>query len=189
MLISRSGRFAVLFAGLFLAFSMVAVDHADARRGGSFGSRGMRTFQPVPPTRTAPQPAAPVERSMTPNAATNNAARQPQAFQYSSRADVPGLDVSQEFCSGFSLPLEGQRAPSALFFPPTRVEVTLYHRLQPGPDNQHRTARLFAFPVSCNPIDDLLPGCSPPPLDAQAGRLFDSLPLLVYVRPSRMFNA
>lgn len=81
MLISRSGRFAILFAGLFLAFSMVAVDHADARRGGSFGSRGMRTLQPVPPTRTAPQPSAPVERSMTPNAATNNAARQPQAFQ------------------------------------------------------------------------------------------------------------
>ncbi|MER8638017.1 Tim44 domain-containing protein [Mesorhizobium sp. M1365] len=80
-MISRWGRFAVLFVGLFLAFSMVAVDHADARRGGSFGSRGMRTFQPVPPTRVAPQPAAPVERSMTPNAATNNAARQPQAFQ------------------------------------------------------------------------------------------------------------
>ncbi|MER8817097.1 Tim44 domain-containing protein [Mesorhizobium sp. M0027] len=80
-MISRSGRFAILIAGLFLAFSMVAVDHADARRGGSFGSRGMRTFQPVPPTRTAPQPSAPVERSMTPNAATNNAARQPQAFQ------------------------------------------------------------------------------------------------------------
>ncbi|MES0100736.1 Tim44 domain-containing protein [Mesorhizobium sp. M0019] len=80
-MISRWGRFAVVFAGLFLAFSMVAVDHADARRGGSFGSRGMRTFQPVPPTRVAPQPAAPVERSMSPNAATNNAARQPQAFQ------------------------------------------------------------------------------------------------------------
>ncbi|MER8864364.1 Tim44 domain-containing protein [Mesorhizobium sp. M0751] len=80
-MISRWSRFAVLFAGLFLAFSVVAVDHADARRGGSFGSRGMRTFQPVPPTRVAPQPAAPVERSMTPNAATNNAARQPQAFQ------------------------------------------------------------------------------------------------------------
>ncbi|TIO08211.1 Tim44 domain-containing protein [Mesorhizobium sp.] len=78
-MISRSSRFAVLFAGLFLAFSMVAADHAEARRGGSFGSRGTRTFQSVPPTRTAPQPAAPVERSMTP--ATNNAARQTPAFQ------------------------------------------------------------------------------------------------------------
>jgi predicted lipid-binding transport protein (Tim44 family) len=81
MMISRSSRFAVLFAGLFLAFSMVAADHAEARRGGSFGSRGTRTFQSVPPTRTAPQPAAPVERSMTPNTATNNAARQTQTSQ------------------------------------------------------------------------------------------------------------
>jgi predicted lipid-binding transport protein (Tim44 family) len=79
MMISRSSRFAVLFAGLFLAFSMVTADYAEARRGGSFGSRGTRTFQSVPPTRTAPQPAAPVERSMTP--ATNNAARQTPASQ------------------------------------------------------------------------------------------------------------
>jgi predicted lipid-binding transport protein (Tim44 family) len=81
MMISRSSRFAVLFAGLFLAFSMVAADYAEARRGGSFGSRGTRTFQSVPPTRTAPQPAAPVERSMTPNTTTNNAARQTPAAQ------------------------------------------------------------------------------------------------------------
>ena len=72
-------RFATLFAGLLLAFSMVAMDHAEARRGGSFGSRGMKTFQSAPPTRTAPQPAAPIERSMTPNTGTNNAARAPQA--------------------------------------------------------------------------------------------------------------
>ncbi|MER8572137.1 Tim44 domain-containing protein [Mesorhizobium sp. M1409] len=78
-MISRTSRFAALFAGLFLAFSMVAMDHAEARRGGSFGSRGMRTFQSAPPTRTAPAPTAPVERSMTPNAGVNNAARQPQA--------------------------------------------------------------------------------------------------------------
>jgi predicted lipid-binding transport protein (Tim44 family) len=84
MMISRTNRFAALLAGLFLAFSMVAIDHAEARRGGSFGSRGTRTFQSAPPTRTAPAPAAPVERSMTPNTGTpntgmNNAARQPQA--------------------------------------------------------------------------------------------------------------
>ncbi|MBZ9964729.1 Tim44 domain-containing protein [Mesorhizobium sp. BR1-1-2] len=78
-MISRTSRFAALFAGLFLAFSMVAIDHAEARRGGSFGSRGMRTFQSAPPTRTAPAPTAPVERSMTPNTGVNTAARQPQA--------------------------------------------------------------------------------------------------------------
>jgi predicted lipid-binding transport protein (Tim44 family) len=82
MKLSRTTRLATLFAGLFLAFSMVAVDHADARRGGSFGSRGLRTFQQAPPTRTAPQPTAPVERSMTPNtgpAATQNSAARPGA--------------------------------------------------------------------------------------------------------------
>jgi predicted lipid-binding transport protein (Tim44 family) len=82
MKLSRTTRLATLFAGLFLALSMVAVDHADARRGGSFGSRGLRTFQQAPPTRTAPQPTAPVERSMTPNtgpAATQNSAARPGA--------------------------------------------------------------------------------------------------------------
>ncbi|TPN02023.1 Tim44 domain-containing protein [Mesorhizobium sp. B2-1-3A] len=78
-MMSRTSRFATLFAGLFLAFSMVAIDHAEARRGGSFGSRGTRTFQSAPPTRTAPAPTAPVERSMTPNTGVNSAARQPQA--------------------------------------------------------------------------------------------------------------
>jgi predicted lipid-binding transport protein (Tim44 family) len=78
MLKSRTTRFAALFAGLFLAFSMVATDHADARRGGSFGSRGTRTFQSAPPTKTAPQQTAPVERSMSPNTGQQNAARQTQ---------------------------------------------------------------------------------------------------------------
>jgi predicted lipid-binding transport protein (Tim44 family) len=81
MRLSNTTRFATLFAGLFLAFSMIAVDHADARRGGSFGSRGMRTFQSAPPTRTAPQPTAPVDRSMTPNTAPTSATRQTQMSQ------------------------------------------------------------------------------------------------------------
>ncbi|MBN9079413.1 MAG: Tim44 domain-containing protein [Rhizobiales bacterium] len=76
---SPAVRFAALFAGLFLAFSMIATDHAEARRGGSFGSRGARTFQAAPPTRTAPTQTAPVERSMTPNTGTSNAARQQPA--------------------------------------------------------------------------------------------------------------
>lgn len=76
---SPTVRFATLFAGLFLAFSMTAMDHAEARRGGSFGSRGTRTFQAAPPTRTAPAPTAPFERSMTPNTGTNTAARQQPA--------------------------------------------------------------------------------------------------------------
>ncbi len=79
MLNSRTSRFVALFAGLFLAFSMVAVDNAEARRGGSFGSRGTRTFQAPAPTRTAPAQTAPVERSMTPNTGTNAASRQQPA--------------------------------------------------------------------------------------------------------------
>lgn len=75
----RTGLFA-LFAGLMLAFSMVSVDYAEARRGGSFGSRGTRTHQAAPATRTAPNQAAPVERSMTPNTAPNPA-RQPSVAQ------------------------------------------------------------------------------------------------------------
>jgi predicted lipid-binding transport protein (Tim44 family) len=76
---SPTVRFAALFAGLFLAFSLTATDYAEARRGGSFGSRGTRTFQAAPPTKTAPAPTAPVERSMTPNPGTSNAARQQPA--------------------------------------------------------------------------------------------------------------
>jgi predicted lipid-binding transport protein (Tim44 family) len=67
---SPTARFATLFVGLFLAFSMTAIDYAQARRGGSFGSRGARTFQAPPPTRTAPAQTAPVERSMTPSTGT-----------------------------------------------------------------------------------------------------------------------
>jgi predicted lipid-binding transport protein (Tim44 family) len=43
------------------------VDVAEARRaGGGFGSRGSRTFSTPPVTRTAPAPAAPIDRTMTP---------------------------------------------------------------------------------------------------------------------------
>lgn len=56
-----------------LAFVMLAValaftaGEADARAGGGFsgGSRGMRTFSPPPMTRTAPNAASPIQRSMT----------------------------------------------------------------------------------------------------------------------------
>jgi len=65
-----------LLATLMMAFTLVSTDFADARRGGSFGSRGTRTFQQAPATRTAPNPTAPVERSMTPSTAPNAATRQ-----------------------------------------------------------------------------------------------------------------
>lgn len=71
-------RFATLLAVFTLIFSSVAVDFAEARRGGGFGSRGARTFQSAPATTTAPS-AAPVQRSVTPNQATRPGAAAPAA--------------------------------------------------------------------------------------------------------------
>jgi len=51
--------------GVALALSMVVAAPADARRGGSFGSRGARTYSAPAPTATAPGYVAPVQRSMT----------------------------------------------------------------------------------------------------------------------------
>lgn len=54
---------------LALTLTVVAVDHAEARRGGSFGSRGTRTYAAPPATSTAPREVAPVQRTMTPRPA------------------------------------------------------------------------------------------------------------------------
>jgi predicted lipid-binding transport protein (Tim44 family) len=88
-------RISLLLAALILgmAATLVAFDDADARRGGGFGSRGGRTYQAPPPTQTAPGPAQPIEKSMTPRTQQGEpaaAARQPTAPQ-------PGL-----FGSGFA---------------------------------------------------------------------------------------
>jgi predicted lipid-binding transport protein (Tim44 family) len=61
---SRWFRLSALFAVLLTAFSLVAVGTAEARFGGSFGSRGFRTFQSVPATPTLPSITSPVQRSM-----------------------------------------------------------------------------------------------------------------------------
>lgn len=60
-----------------MAFFVVTVDTAEARRGGSFGSRGSRTFQSAPTTNTAPTQTAPLQRSMTPSTGQ----QQPRAGQ------------------------------------------------------------------------------------------------------------
>ncbi len=69
-------RSTALLGALLMAFTMVASDHAEARRGGSFGSRGSRTFQSAPATRTAPERIAPIQRTTTPNAAPSTFNRQ-----------------------------------------------------------------------------------------------------------------
>ncbi|AGA07010.1 hypothetical protein CN151_23980 [Sinorhizobium meliloti] len=62
----RFGR-VMAIAAIGLASVLTLADVADARRaGGGFGSRGSRTFSTPPVTRTAPAPAAPIDRTMTP---------------------------------------------------------------------------------------------------------------------------
>jgi predicted lipid-binding transport protein (Tim44 family) len=75
----KRARTVMTILALGIATVFVAADHADARRGGGFGSRGARTFQAPAPTPTAPRAAQPIERSMTPRAEQGapSAARQP----------------------------------------------------------------------------------------------------------------
>ncbi len=56
------------FLALLLALAP-ALGMAAAGSGGSFGSRGMRTYTAPPATRTSPFGASPMERSLTPRAA------------------------------------------------------------------------------------------------------------------------
>ena len=60
-LVSRTSR-ALLAA---LAMAMLWVHPAEARRGGSFGSRGARTYFAPAPTSRSPNSIAPIQRSMT----------------------------------------------------------------------------------------------------------------------------
>jgi len=71
MFASKGFRFSALLATLIMAFSLVAVDTAEARRGGSFGSRGIRTERSVPSTQVSPNTTAPVQNTMT-NGTTRN---------------------------------------------------------------------------------------------------------------------
>jgi predicted lipid-binding transport protein (Tim44 family) len=75
-------RFRHLFVLLAVAATLsFIVSEADARvgRGGSFGSRGARTYSAPPPTATAPSTAAPFQRSITQPNATRPAAPAPAA--------------------------------------------------------------------------------------------------------------
>ena len=65
-----SGRGSRLLTAAAVVALLLAPALADARLGGgsSMGSRGSNTFSAPPPTRTAPGMAAPMERTLTPNA-------------------------------------------------------------------------------------------------------------------------
>ncbi len=78
---------------LALTVTFVAVDFAEARRGFSFGSRGLRTFSAPRATPTAPRTVQPPQQSVTPRQAT------PQA-----QSAAPGLAGAQRrglFGGGF----------------------------------------------------------------------------------------
>lgn len=65
--------------GIGLALTFAAADVAEARRGGSFGSRGSRTYMAPRATNTAPTQAAPIQRSMTPQPKAANTPANAQA--------------------------------------------------------------------------------------------------------------
>jgi len=68
---SRWFKISTLLAVLVAVFSLAAVNTAEARFGGSFGSRGTRTYQTIPSTPTSPTITGPVQRSMNTPSATN----------------------------------------------------------------------------------------------------------------------
>ena len=89
MFASKRFRLASLFATLVMALTMVSVDQAEARRGGSFGGRGGRTFNSAPATNTSPTVTAPVQRTTTTpsqqqsGATAQNRAQQSNPFGFS----------------------------------------------------------------------------------------------------------
>ncbi len=72
------GRLSVIALGAAVVLATMPSD-ADARRGGSVGSRGGKTYQAPPTTNTAPNAAAPINKSITqpgaPTAGANQAMR------------------------------------------------------------------------------------------------------------------
>jgi predicted lipid-binding transport protein (Tim44 family) len=98
---SKAFRMTALAASLVMAFSLTAVDTAEARRGGSFGSRGMRTERVIPQTQTSPKTTAPVQRtdtSPTSSSMAANAARpRPSLFGGFAGAMLGGLLFSGLF--------------------------------------------------------------------------------------------
>ncbi len=81
----RYGKFFGILA-IGLATMLTLADFAEARRAsGGFGSRGTRTFQAPAATRTAPAPAAPIERTMTPQSQTTRPATAPNAQNQAGR--------------------------------------------------------------------------------------------------------
>ncbi|MGV6876131.1 Tim44 domain-containing protein [Pseudochelatococcus sp. B33] len=105
MSLSRRGRIlAAVAAALFLT---AGIAEARVGRGGSFGSRGTRTYSTPAPTNTAPA-AAPIQRSATPQPAPGAATRATQPNAVAQQR--PGL-----FGGGFGAALMGGLLGAGLF--------------------------------------------------------------------------
>jgi predicted lipid-binding transport protein (Tim44 family) len=104
--IARAGAIALALAAI-LTF---AIDVADARvgRGGSFGSRGTRTYTAPPTTQTAPTTTKPMERSMTQPGATQPAAN-------TAGPAAAGAPAASRFGGGFGGLLLGGLLGAGLF--------------------------------------------------------------------------
>ena len=99
-------RFLIALAAIATALVLVAAD-ANARAGGGFsgGSRGTRTFSAPPATSTAPNTAAPIQRTMT----------QPGAASTVGQASRPGLLGGGLFGGGMLGGLAGGFLGAGLF--------------------------------------------------------------------------
>lgn len=80
----RPSRLLVALLALTLALAP-AVAMAAAGSGGSYGSRGTRTYSAPPPTRTSPYGATPMQRSLTPQPAPSYGYGTPN-YGYGSRS-------------------------------------------------------------------------------------------------------
>ncbi|HEV2558303.1 MAG TPA: TIM44-like domain-containing protein [Microvirga sp.] len=76
---TRRGRAVIALAAALTLVGSIA--EARVGRGGSFGSRGARTFDAPPVTRTAPNQAGPIERSQIPQGQFQNRPGVPPAGQ------------------------------------------------------------------------------------------------------------
>ncbi len=114
----RGFRLTALFATLVIAFSMVAVDAAQARRGGSFGNRGIRTERVIPATPVSPKVTTPVQRSVTDtttkSATSTGMAARPSLFGGFGGAVLGGLLFSGLFGMMFGYGFGGMGGMLAL---------------------------------------------------------------------------
>ncbi|RXF72717.1 Tim44 domain-containing protein [Hansschlegelia zhihuaiae] len=109
-LASVARRAAVVAAAVLLLGATLVPQDADARagRGGSFGSRGSKTFSAPPPTATAPG-AAPMQRSITQPGQPGSPAAAPSA------ANRPTSRIGGLFGGGLAAGIMGGLLGAGLF--------------------------------------------------------------------------